>query len=373
MSYSSVVKTVRMLIFFIPVILSAQWNFSISTSQEINDNPFHFPEAESSFISSFNLGVERKFDSFGIGYYSNYSNFSNLQDRNYYWHQFGFWNSTDNVMVGLYAEQRINKIDYEYFDYSNYNAYIKHKTKLKGINIYSQGSLTLTDYSQLTDLNNILASLGTKFIKSFETKTTLISGVTFNYKNYYSTNLDTTTQSFGMRRWSNIDAVEAYTTQLNYFARIAQSITPTTGLAVQYSGKNIIGGTAKSVRELEYAYGDESEYFDDPISYEGYTYHVQLTQILPLEIMFRASYYYNYKEYPSQGIYTDELTVDENIVRLDKQKILSFYLTKGISLDSKSNYLLNLSLGYQSIINESNSYWYDYKSSQLNLGIDFQF
>jgi len=351
----------------------AQWNFSLATSQEYSDNPFRYPNSEESFISSYNVGIEHEINSFGIGYYGNYSTFSNMSDRNYYWHQFGFWNANDKFMVGLYAEQRINQIDYEYFDYSNYNAYIKYKTNIKTVGFLTQGALTLTNYSQLSDLNNWLASIGTKFNKSFETKTTLIGGISLNYKNYYTTNLDTN-QVYGMGRWSSSsNSSTAYTSQFSYYARVAQSITSTTGLAMQYTGRSIIGGTAKSVRELEYAYGDESQYFDDPISYEGYTLSAQLTQILPTEIVFKAAFSYNYKEYPSQGIYLDEEFLDDGIIRLDKQQILNLNLSKSIYLNEADNYQLNLSLGYQSIFNSSNSYWYDYKSSQVNLGLDFQF
>jgi len=359
-------------LFFVSTVSFGQWNFSLSTTQEYNDNPFHNPTPISSIISSFNLGVEREIESFGIGYYGNYSTFSEFADRNYYWHQFGFWNATDKVMFGLYAEQRINQLEYEYFDYSNFNAYIKHKVNIGGINIYTQASFTLTKYSLLTDLDNWMGSLGIKLNHSFETKTTLIGGLVLNYKDYYSTNLDTT-QTMGMGRFSYSEASTANTSQFNYYTRVAQSLSATTGFAIQYTSRNIIGGTAQTIRELEYAYGDESQYFDDPISYEGYTIYAQLTQILLAEIIFRAIYYYNSKEYPSQGIFIDEEIIDDDIARLDEQKILSLRLTKSINLNESNDYQLNLSLGYQNIVNSSNSYWYDYKSSQINLGIDFQF
>lgn len=352
----------------------AQWNFSLSTSQEYSDNPFHYPDEESAYISSYNLGIEREVESFGLGYYGNYSAFSNVQDRNFYWHQFGFWNASDVFMFGLYAEQRLNQTEYEYFDYTNYNLYMKHKTNLNGLNILSQGSITLTNYSTLTDLNNWLASVSTMINKSFETKTTLIGGIVLNYKSYYTTNLDTT-QTIGTGRWSSstTSSNSAYTSQFNYYARVAQSLSSSTGLAIQYTGRNIIAGTAKSVRELEYAYGDESQYFDDPISYEGYTLSAQLTQILPLEILLRASYNFNYKEYPSQGIFIDTEIVDDGIIRLDEQQVINLSATKSISLSENNDNELILSLGYQSILNSSNSYWYDYKSNSIHFGIDFQF
>jgi hypothetical protein len=357
---------------FLSTELFSQWNLSLSTAQEYSDNPFHNPTPISSYISSFNFGVEREIESFGIGYYGNYSTFNEFNIRNYYWHQFGFWNATENVMFGLYAEQRINQIEYEYFDYTNYNAYIKHKTNIESINIYTQGSFTLTKYSLLSDLDNWMGSLGVKLNKSFETKTTLIGGFTFNYKDYYSTNLDTT-QTNGMGRLSSSESSTAITSQLIYYVRAAQSLTASTGLAIQYTSRNIIGGTAQTIRELGYAYGDESQYFDDPISYEGFTLNAQLTQLLPADCILKASYFYNSKEYPSQSIFVNEEIMDEDVIRLDEQHIISLNFTKIVYLNELNDHQLNLSLGYQNIVNSSNSYWYDYKSSQINLGIDFQF
>ncbi|MCB9205962.1 MAG: hypothetical protein H6611_01390 [Ignavibacteriales bacterium] len=363
-----------MLSIFISANLFGQWNFSISTSQEYNNNPFHYPDQTSSFISSLNLGIEHEIKSFGLGYYGNYSNFNNMTDRNFYWHQFGFWNATNNLMFGLYVEQRINQLEYEYFDYSNYNAYIKHKASTDGFTFLTQAAFTLTSYDQLSDLNNWMGSIGTSINKSFESKTTIIGGVNFNYKNYYETNLDTTeTMMMNSRRFSYTESNSAYTTQLNYYLRLAQSLTETTGLALQYTGRNIIDGTAKTVRELEYAYGDESQYFDDPISYEGYTLNSQITQILPSEITLRLSYFYNYKEYPSQGIYLNEEEIDDNTIRLDEQHIFNLSLSKTVYLGNENDYALYLSLSYQMINNLSNSYWYDYKANSFNMGIDFQF
>ncbi|MCP5063572.1 MAG: hypothetical protein GY936_14090 [Ignavibacteriae bacterium] len=353
-------------------MLQAQWNFSLSTTQDYSDNPFHFPTPESSLISSYNLGVETKLDSIGVGYYGNYSTFSDMETRNYYWHQFGFWNTKNNFMFGLYAEQRLNQIEFEYFDYTNYNAYVKHSTTIGGVNILSQGAFTLTNYSQLDDLDNWLGTIGTKLNKSFETKTTLIGGLILNYKSYYSTNLDTA-QSTVNNRFSYTESTSAYTSQFSYYARVAQSLTSTTGLALQYTGKSIIGGTAKSVRELEYAYGDESQYFDDPISYEGYILSAQLTQLLPEGIILRGSYSYNTKEYPSQGIYTDSEMFNNEEVRNDTQQVLALSLKKNFPLSSLSKSMIILSLNFQVINNESNSYWYDYSANHASINIDFQF
>ncbi len=357
-----------LLFLFAAIQINGQWKFSLATSQEYSDNPFHSPIPISTLISSVDFGTEYHFSPFGIGYYGDYSVFHEISDRNYYWHQFGIWNSSKSIMYGLYAEQRYNSINYELYNYSNYNAYFRYRFELGGINWFTNTALSLTNYSYLDDLDNLLGTAGIKFNKSFETKTTLLGGINFNYKNYFDTNLndpllivDSLEQSF---------SPSAFTSQINFYGRIAQSLFENTGLAVQYSQQNIVGGTAKYIRQLDYIYGDESQYFDDPISYEGYTLSAQLTQILPGTIIFKGIYSYTKKEYPSQGIYLNSDFFSSATLRNDNQNIVKFSLLKRFSL---ANSFIILSLSYLKNNNESNSYWYNYKTSELNINFDYQF
>ncbi len=350
-------------------ITYGQWDINISTLQEYNDNPFHSPLATESFINTFNVSVEKAFSKVNIGYYGNYTNFTESSTRNYYWHQVGLWSSTNNFLYGLNIEQRLNGIDYSFYDYINYNSYLKYKFNINNIYIFGNTSLNVTDYKELNDLDNLLGSFNITANKSFETKTTLISGLDFKYKNYFNTNLSSLTNIDNNITNSN----SAYTTQLNFFVKIAQSITSTTGIAAQYTNRNIIGGTAKTIRQLNFAYGDESKYFDDPISYEGYTASLQITQILPMEIILRGSFFYNSKEYPSQGIYTEADKFNTDISRFDVQKIINLGAQKKFYFGKAENTSLTLVLNYQHILNSSNSFWYDYNSNKINLGLNYNF
>ncbi|MBK8943977.1 MAG: hypothetical protein IPM32_01785 [Ignavibacteriae bacterium] len=359
---------VLMAILLLSSELFGQWNFSLSTQQEYSDNPFHSPVPVSTLISTFDLGIEYKHETLGIGYYGDYTIFHEIAERNYFWHQIGFWNSANDLIYGLYFEQRKNNIEYELYNYTNYNAYLRYKFQFSDINIFSKASLSVTNYSYLTDLDNLLGSIGIGFNKSFETKTTIIGGVNFNYKNYFETNLndplligDSLEQSFSS---------SVFTNQLNFYGRIAQSVSENTGLAFQYSHQNIVGGTAKYVRQLDYIYGDESQYFDDPVSYESNTISAQITQLFGDGFSLKGIYSFTQKEYPSQGIYLDPEFFDSTILRKDDQSLLRFTLSKTFEF-AQSN--IDVSLSYLAINNLSNSYWYKYKNSQFNIGFDYQF
>jgi len=350
----------------------AQWNINISTLQEYNDNPFHSPFPEESFISTLNLSVQKAMGKFNMSYYGNYANFSESSNRNYYWHQLGAWNTSKNVMYGLNIEQRLNGNDYSFYNFSNYSGYFKYQFNIEDINIFGNSSLNVTDYSDLNDLDNLLGSVNIKINKSFETKTTLLGGLDFNYKRYFNTEFSSLEDVEG-NNISEIKSNIAYTSQLNFFVKVAQSLTPTTGLAVQYISRNIVEGTAKTIRELEFAYGDESKYFDDPISYEGYTANLQLTQILPLEIILRGSYFLNSKEYPSQGSYIEAGNYDSDITRNDTQQIINLGVQKKIYFGKQESTSLTLLLNYQHINNSSNSFWYEYTSNKIKFGLNYNF
>jgi hypothetical protein len=364
------IKYFLLVLLFLSIELTAQWNFSLSTSQSYSDNPFNSPLPVSTFVSSIDVGIERDFKSLSFGFYGDYTSFHDIPERNFYWYQVGSWSATESSIFGIYLEQRINSVEYELYDYSNYNTYYKQKFSLVGLNLLGNIALSYTNFNSLENLDNILGSVGFSLNKSFETKTTVIGGINFNYKNYVSTDLNSK-ELVGDSLHSSSD--NAFTSQINSYVKIAQSIAESTGLAIQYSSQAITSGTANYIRELDYRYGDESQYFDDPISYQGDAVSVQLTQILPESIMLKLIYTYASKEYPSQGIYLDIEYFDDSIIRSDERNQFDFTISKYFYVGNDNQNVINLALSYSWIKNNSNSYWYNFNSNQINLFFDYQF
>ena len=350
--------------------VNAQWRLSLATTQEYSNNPFSSPIASPSMVSSLNLGIEKDFNGISLGYYGNYTSIFDVSERNFFWHQVGVWNLTDSTIYGIYFEQRANTEDYSSYNYSNINAYYKQNFSFSSFNVLGNIALSYTDYSYLTDLRNLLLSTGLMINKSFETKTTLIGGVNFNYKNYVSSDLNSN-ELVGDSLQSS--SSNAFTSQLSSYLRIAQSITENTGLALQYTNQSIIGGTANFIRELDYIYGDESQYFDDPISYQGNKYSAQLTQMFSETMILRLYLSYATKEYPSQASYETEDIYDESIIRLDKRSDFNLSLSKYFYFGSEEQNALLVSLSYNLLDNNSNSYWYNYKTNEISLSLNFQF
>lgn len=353
----------------------AQVTLQLLTDQEYNSNPFRSRIPESNFISSYDFTLQYEFGKAGIMYNGTAFSFNNTQDRNFYYHMGGVWYNFDSSSVSLSAEQRINNPIYSYFNYSELALNYEHKFSFWGITANIYPSLTYTSYTSISILNNVKSTLLFSLNKSFETKTTFIVGGGVNHKIYTqpsASDLFLTVNDSNQTVETLVQSQNATTlTQLTGYGRVAQSITPTTGLALQLTGKKIVSGIASSVKDLSLTYGDEAEIFDDPVNYEGTSLAVELTQILFEDLQLRLGYYYNLKNYPSQGIYDHTNTYFSDVERADTQNILGFSAKKTFSAGE----YLSIDLGFRFyyIKNSSNSFLYKYNSSAFSFNVGFTF
>jgi hypothetical protein len=363
---------------------SAQWNFTITTEHEFSSNPFRSPFPEQQFNSFFNVGIEKEFNDLSILYYGSYSRFYETNERNSYWHQLGFYNNDESTKFGAYAEQRYNTLAYEFFNYSDITAYLKHKIDWSFMTALLQTSATYKWYNSLKSYNNALLTLGFQFNKSFETKTTFILQSLLSYKNYANTGTESIKQGgsgkgmmSGYRYNSVLTDTLSYprvvSTQIFSSMRIAQSIFENTGIAAYYQNRSLLKNSGTWYGSANYNYGDESDLYDDPISRRENTFGFELTQLLPELIALKSGFMYSNRIYPSQGIYTDAETLVQALNRNDKQKYYYVNISKTFLLSEESGQSLNLNLSYNYVNNESNSFWYNYSFKQASLNLGFVF
>jgi len=368
---------VIILLSVLPLTANAQWNFNISTENEYNDNPFRSQLPTETFINSLNFDLRKEFDLFSLQYSGNYFNFSAVPERNFYMHQLSASVSFENGAMGIIAEQRLGKDIYTYFDYTNITGYYTHQFNIEDYYLTLTPNLSLTKYPGISILDNSKISLSTLLNHGFDSGTTVILGGAFTFKKYLNptqygeyTYLDEN-NSLVTERY--IDQNISSLTQILSFARIAQSVTPTTGIAAQFTNRSILSGVASFVKDLNMIYGDESEIFDDPVNYEGNNYSVEVTQILFDDLTLKGSLFLNNKFYPSQGVYDQANNYDTGIMRSDKQKIFNFTLNKSFPLGDSESINLNLGLQYQWIDNSSNSTLFNYRSNSVNLSLGIEF
>jgi hypothetical protein len=354
-----------------------QLSYSLSTEQEYNENPFRSQLATKTLISSLDYGLEFDLDLFTASYNGSYYNFSAAPERNFYWHQLAAWKNLDSSTIGVIAEQRYGKDIYTYFNYSNITAYYTAQFNPNVFHITISPNVSYARYTNISILDNLKATLNGSINHGFETGTTVILGGAFTFKKYLD---PTQTGTYSYLDETNQLVTETYMdknvssiTQMLSFLRVAQSISPTTGLATQYTNRSIINGFGSFVKDLNMIYGDESEIFDDPVNYEGNNIVLELTQILFNDLTIKGSFYFNNKFYPSQGIYDEAYNYDTEIMRRDEQKILHLSLTKDFSLNDSGKFNLSLGLNYQSINNQSNSTLFNYKNNSFGVNIGFGF
>lgn len=354
-----------------------QLSYSFSTEQEYNDNPFRSKLATKTLISSLDYGLEHNSDILTIGYNGSYYNFEAAPARNFYWHQLSAYKSFENSTVGILAEQRLGKDIYTYFNYTNVTGYYTHQFSWDDFHVVVSPNASLSKYPGISILDNLKFSLNGTVNHGFETGTTVILGGAFTYKKYLDPTrsgtysyLDETNQLVSE---TYMDKNVSSITQMLSFLRVAQSITPTTGLAAQFTNRSILSGFGSFVKDLNMIYGDESELFDDPVNYEGNNISIELTQLLFDDLTIKGSFFFNNKYYPSQGIYDEAYNYNTGIMRNDTQKILDFSLNKDIHLGSSDTYSLSIGLKYQWINNQSNSSVFNYNSNSINLNVGFNF
>lgn len=353
----------------------AQWSFNISTYQEYASNPFRLPEPVSEIISNLNLGVQKEYESINLLYFGGYTGFSKTVERNYYWHQLGIYQEDSNSTYGAYAEQRINKSEYNFFDYFDLSAYYKYRMDYSYFIPTINFSASYKKYTNLSEYDNLFLNAGISVNKSFETKTTLILQSALNYKYYFNNYSapvlsDPNAYQPGMGRyWSTGSS----TFQIYSNLRIAQSVAENTGLAVYYTNRFLPDESAVNNTEYMLYSANESDLYDDPVSRNENSAGIELTQLLSDDLIIKTGYEYSSRKYPSQGVYINETDYNTYSVRNDEQSFFYFTFNKLFTLDEEEHYSLLLGLNYSLVDKTSNSYWYDYKNNSFSLNLSLQF
>lgn len=350
------------LLVLVPVLSYGQIRIGLSTHQEYSTNPFEMYDNTETFISTVNGGIEYTKDQWNAGYYGAFNSFMQVPERNFFWQQVGLWYSNEVTQFGAYLENRKNRVDYTFYDYSYFSAYIKHNFDFSCCTWNLFGSANYTKYAELTNLNNWKFSSGVQIIKGFDTKTTIISAVYTNMKVYHNTELP-------VQKGFRFNTVNPYILHGILDLRVAQSITPSTGLALQYYNRTILSGTNEDVLLSDVIF-DETLLYDDPLNSRGNSFGIELTQMLPLNTKFKVSYYYMTSAYPSQGVYLDSETYTNEDIRDDKEHIISASLQMPVEI---FNSALDISLGYYYYKSASNSFYENFTNNSISLGLDFSY
>ena len=376
--------------------LLSQWYYSLYAEQEFNSNPFGLPEAQQDQISRFSMGLQKDWDKVSVQYFGSYLNYLHNSLRNFYWHQLYLGGESQNTGWNLSAENRLNRKEFEIYNYLTVRTGFFHALNSNDYLWRIRGTLSLNNFLQIQELNHLLFSASGSLNRSFQTRTSLIAALSFNYKYYlkpepsqevppdsnvsYLASVSSINQGPGPGHGSGgggggggfyytSTSETPQVAQIYLSLRLAQSLTRSTGLAIQYQNRTNINKYDRSIAGLIPGYTTESQIFDDPLSYELQSYGTELTQILPYLFSLKISAYHQQKQYVAQGIYVDPENYTDTVRREDTFNTAWFILEKRFNFKLLAETSLALQFTFQWVDNQSNSYWYDYTSQYYSFGL----
>jgi len=375
--------------------LYSQWYYSLHMEQEYNSNPFGIPEPQQDQISRISMGLQKDWEKVSVQYFGSYLSYLKTSIRDFYWHQLYIGGGGDNTGWNLSAENRINQDEYDIYDYLTVQTGVLHTTNLHNFLWRFNGLVSLNNFFEIPELNNLRFTASGSVNRSFRTRTSMIAALSFNYKYYLEEDVPVqlsadSTSSFqasmssitqGPGHGSGGGGREGYyytssseipqAAQIFISLRLAQSLTKSTGLAVQYQNRLNLNKYDRSIAGLIPGYTTESQIFDDPMSYESQSYGSELTQILPYQFMIKIAGYYQQKQYVAQGIYADPENFTDTILREDTFQTAWVMIEKRFNFNLLTESSLALQFTYQWVDNKSNSYWYNYMSQYVSFGFQY--
>jgi hypothetical protein len=360
---------------------AAQWSLGAAINTQYDDNPFWQREAQPSWLSTFDAGIEYHWSDLSAGYYGRYLNLESMPGRNFFTHEAGLWGGTDVFGWGLSVEQRLDNPEYSVYDYTAASGYLQRRFELLGSIANVRGSAGVNVYHDIPELDNakLQASFGAN--RSFETMTTLMGELGVNFKSYLEQSSATTATSTGGsgrsgRRYnaSSSDGILSQSVfQVVMSGRISQSVTRSTGIAVAYAASKLLTNQDRFLTDATNSFAQESEMFDDPMSYDGFHAGMELTQILPLSLKLKSAFYYNDKYYPSQGIYLDDVAYSTADNRSDIRRTAWLTVEKEIELGILGGLGSVISFSVHWLENRSNSSIYRYSDRSALLSLELSY
>ncbi len=334
---------------------------------------------------------------FRINYLGALHLFQNNTERHFQVHQLlGEVNWQLNRLLDLNSGLNFgwfkNRETYEIYDFTSLSFFsqlgINFQQNLPieiGYEIEYQNYPALTQFSYFEHV-------GLMRLKYFlPTKTTFIGELNFNSKNYtHSQDLDEYEfehpgqgnrfghpMGNGGKKWppyadsvmtaSNLSVTNS--TQWRLSLRLAQSISPKTGISAAYTRQFKPSKTARYLKEQIYSFSINNSLYDDPFTYESTGYQLQISQLLPASSSLKLYYDFTDKiyDYPT----TSPLLLKNNN-RHDKQEVA--HLEYQIPLfKTRFNNRLSLNFVYEYLVNVSNDDYFDYRGFVIETGVNFVF
>ncbi len=386
---TTIYKHIFTQILFTIGIIFGQFSKDITVHTYNDDNLYRSPEPISDMLSSvkLNLNYQDNESNIRLSNKTNLILYNNTSDRSFLINNTGLnknlkigEKSNSNINLGGNWTLRVNKTDYNYYNYSQISGYANFQILTNIVLIKGGYNYRWRNYPNWSYLSNHLHNVHFQLNKSFPTRTTVILETGFGNKLFWGQDTFTTTgftgRGSGHRAEGTVTTNTIFerlsTSQLNVVLRLTQSLHTKAGIYFQYR-KQISIDDSTSYRNFDDYYQDD-ELFDDPYTYESDSYSSQLTIMLPKSTKLLIGGSLSSKDYISELAYsTEDDTVGTGKLRFDDQTNYFIDLSKTFKIDKDWVNSIKFNLYYSRTNNESNSYWYNYKNTSWGGGIQWSF
>lgn len=362
--------------FCITISLPAQPGLVFETTGGYTNNVFHNYKTLDDYYSHLNayLHYDRIDEKHGIRTYYNGSltSYDRYTDKNYHNHSLGVsWymlpgTNGNRFDAGISISKRLHSETYHWFELETGSVYLNSKIVLNE-QLYSYVGFNLTSrrYDNLSAFSHWQAVVFARLSKFFATGTTVIVESDIINKQYFP--LDSETPSAIFPEIVTVGDGSSISSVL--LLRLAQGITPKTGLGLQLQGRKNFSNTTRYLGNLDGYYYSDEEMFDDMFGYNEEKIALTLTQRLPWKskLVFQNSL--QWKNYTNRLAFDLEGNpLGNEQMRRDKRWVMDITLEKSTRL-SRSVDPLTLSVSWSVVNNHSNDPYYDFNNGYMNFNL----
>lgn len=374
----------------------AQTTKNVTVEMSYDDNSFRNYRGLSDYVTQLSLYLARDYGKDLRGarlfYDGNFNLFAEYSDRFSHYHKIGLAASRSigekGNALNLGGNVAIRRYDsvYDYTNYVQASGYLNYKFRPEESIVTRLGYLIkYRDYENLPEFSHYEHQLFGRFSWFLPSNTSLILYGRYGLKDYQSQTIATVVaDSLGSnsergrghgRGGTSVVYSEVQTPSTSQFigsVKVGQSVTPSTGLSVQYLRRINLTNPARysTIAGEVWTYNTEDDLFDDPYGYEGHEISTALTQMLPWQMIVKLGYDRYIKKYSYEAFDLEGLSLAED--RDDTRDLIWFSISKRFSQQGAfRNFQIYLDFYYLS--NDSNDPYFNYDNNVFTFGSGFSF
>ncbi len=388
------------MIFFGFHTVSGQFSIDVTMNSYYDDNLYRSPSAEKDLFTNFGLALEYELahSNLTLTYSPDFYLFNENTIRNFSLHGFdadyfrSFQSGKIYVFAGAGTTYRLNKTDYNFYNYNQVSAYLNARFNLSYFFLRLGYNYRYRYYPNFSDISNSIHQFFIQLNRSLPTKTTFILEAGLGNKRFaqYESvtailqTYDATGGHQGKGRRNEATGMDSMyylvsenisppsIAQASLLWRITQSLHPRLGMYVEYRKQMSLTDDTQFTNLNTYL--QDEELFDDPFSYESDRIGARLTWLMPWSTKLITGYQYTSKEYISEQAYISETdTLAAGGIRKDRLSSAYLTLVKTFRPDNSWFELIEVPFRFNMIRNRSNSYWYEYDNKLISAGVQFRF